>query len=167
MKTLDIFFNVLMDVCIFVAKILLLAMTILICVSVFYRYVLNKGIKWSDEVSMLLMVWFGFISIAYGVKQHLHLSVEVFFNMFPFILQKIFTKLTTAVVCLLGIMMAIYGVLLMQSTAHNVMTATRWPSATLYAVVPVSGLLIAYFAFADVIAYRSTYKAAWRRGERA
>lgn len=166
MKTLDTFFNVLMDVCIFVAKILLLAMTSLICVSVFYRYVLNRGIKWSDEVSMLLMVWFGFISIAYGVKQHLHLSVEVFFNMFPPRLRRILNKCTTAIVCLLGIMMTIYGALLMQSTAHNVMTATRWPSATLYAVVPVSGLLIAYFAFSDVVAYQSTYKKVWRRGGR-
>ena len=154
MKKIDTFFNFLMDACIFLAKILLVAMTALICVSVFYRYVLNRGIKWSDEVSMLLMVWFGFISIAYGVQQGLHLSVEVFFNLFPQSVQKILAKITTAIVSLLGVMMAVYGVLLMQSTMHNVMTATRWPSATLYAVVPVSGILIAYFAFADCIGFR-------------
>ena len=104
---------------------------------------------------MLLMVWFGFISIAYGVKQKLHLSVELIYNFLPATLQRIFSKVTMAIVSILGILMAVYGVLLMQSTMNNVMAATRWPSATLYAVIPVSGILIAYFAFAQCIATRN------------
>lgn len=158
MKYVDAFFNIILDICLFIAKVLLVAMTLLIFVSVFYRYVLNRGIKWSDEVSMLMMVYFGFISIAYGVKKHLHLSVELFYNMFPKKLQAICSKVTTAIVALLGIVMAVYGVKLIQSTMNNVMTATRWPSATLYMVVPVTGVLIAYFAFADTIGYQSIYK---------
>lgn len=161
MKYIDTFFNIIMDVCIMIAKILLVGMTILVCVSVFYRYVLNKGIKWSDEVSMLLMVYFGFISIVYGVKEHLHLSVELFYNMFPEKIQNVFQKITMSMVALLGIMMAIYGSLLVKSTMNNVMTATRWPSATLYGIVPVAGVLIAYYAFIDVIGYKSSY----RKGE--
>lgn len=153
MKIIDRFFRCFMNVCIWVAKLLLLAMTILVCISVFYRYILGRSITWSDEVSMLLMVWFGFISIAYGVKQKLHLSVELIYNFLPATLQRIFSKVTMAIVSILGILMAVYGVLLMQSTMNNVMAATRWPSATLYAVIPVSGILIAYFAFAQCIGY--------------
>lgn len=153
MKMIDRFFRHFMNVCIWIAKLLLLAMTILVCISVLYRYILNRGITWSDEVSMLLMVWFGFISIAYGVKQKLHLSVELIYNFLPASVQRICSKVTMAIVSVLGILMAVYGVLLMQSTMHNVMTATRWPSATLYAVVPISGILIAYFAFAQCIGY--------------
>lgn len=158
MRYIDTFFNIIMDICILLAKILLIGMTALVCVSVFNRYVLNRGLKWSDEVSMLMMVYFGFISIAYGVKEHLHLSVELFFNMLPTRLQSLCSRVTMAIVSLLGCMMAVFGVKLVQSTMNNVMTATRWPSATLYAVVPVSGVLIAYYAFAEVIGYHSVYK---------
>ena len=158
MRYIDTFFNIIMDICVLLAKILLVGMTALVCVSVFSRYVLNRGLKWSDEVSMLLMVYFGFISIAYGVKEHLHLSVELFFNMFPAKLQALCARATMIIVVLLGCMMTVFGVKLVQSTMNNVMTSTRWPSATLYAVVPVSGALIAYYAFTEVIGYHSVYK---------
>ena len=107
MKIIDRFFRCFMNVCIWVAKLLLLAMTILVCISVFYRYILGRGITWSDEVSMLLMVWFGFISIAYGVKQKLHLSVELIYNFLPATLQRIFSKVTMAIVSILGSVMAV------------------------------------------------------------
>ena len=68
MNVVDRFFNRLMDFCMLLAKLMLLAMTIIICVHVFYRYALNRAIRWSEEITMMMMVYMGFFSIAYGVK---------------------------------------------------------------------------------------------------
>ncbi|MGI6792628.1 TRAP transporter small permease, partial [Aminivibrio sp.] len=57
------------------AKILLVFMVILIFSNVFMRYVLNSGIPWSEEVSIVIVVWFTFISLALGVKHRLHISL--------------------------------------------------------------------------------------------
>lgn len=159
MKYIDAFFNRMLNLCILIAKLLLAGMVAIICVSVFYRYVLNKGIKWSDEVSMLFMVYFGLISVAYGVKHRLHLSLELFFNVFPVPVKQVCTKTANAIMSILGVVMAVFGTILIQSTMGNVMAATRWPAATLYAAVPVTGILISYFSFADLIGYQSRFQA--------
>lgn len=158
MKYIDWFFNALLDFCIIIAKIMLVVMVLIICIHVLFRYAFNMGIKWSDEISMMLMVYFGFISIAYGVKHNLHLNITIFFNMFPKIIQLIITKLTHIIIFSIGFVLMFFGFNLIQSTINNVMTATRLPSAMLYGAVPVSGLLIAYFSFANFIGYRSVYK---------
>jgi TRAP-type C4-dicarboxylate transport system permease small subunit len=157
-KYIDWFFNALLDLCISIAKAMLVAMVLIICIHVLFRYAFNTGIKWSEEISMMLMVYFGFISITYGVKHNLHLNIVVFFEMFPKIIQKILAKLIHIIIFSIGIVLMLFGFNLIQSTINNVMTATRLPSAMLYGAVPVSGLLIAYFSFANLIGYQSGYK---------
>ena len=151
MKYVDRFFNAVLDALIVLAKIMLVLMTCIICVHVFYRYVLNSGIKWSEEVSMLLYVYFGFISIAYGVRHGLHIGIELFFNHFPKPVQRVCGKISNAVILVCGVMLAYHGVGLVKSTGTTVMTTTRWPSYLLYVMVPVMGVLIAYFSFANLI----------------
>ncbi len=156
-KGIDFVFNFLLDVLVVAAKVMILAMTVIMCVAVFVRYVLNSGLNWSDEVAMMMMVYVGFIAIAYGVKHQLHLSVEIFYNMFPAIVQTILTKITTAIIAFLGVMMAHYGILLVQSAWGSAMTATRLPNGLLYAMVPVSGVFVAYFSLMQLVGYKSSY----------
>ena len=52
-----------------------------------------------------------------------------------------------------GALLAVNGVALVKSTGTTVMTTTRWPSYLLYIMVPVMGVLIAYFAFANLLGY--------------
>ena len=92
MKTIDRIFNGVLEALIVLAKIMLVAMTLIICVHVFYRYVLNSGIKWSEEVSMLLYVYFGSVSVIYGVRHGLHIGIELFFNALPKPAQRVCEK---------------------------------------------------------------------------
>ncbi len=155
MKLIDRFFCSLMNLFLMLSKCLLIAMTLIICMGVFYRRVLNTGLSWTDEVAMLFMVWCGFISMAYGVQQKLHISVEVFYNLMPKGVRFILKKIINALVFAIGVLLLFYGVKLMESTMSNVMTATRWPTSVRYAPVAISGLLMAYFSFAELIGFKS------------
>lgn len=150
MKYIDTFFNRLLDLCMLLAKLMLVAMTIIICIHVFYRYVLNRGIRWSEEITMMMMVYMGFFSIAYGVKHRLHLSVTVFFDSLPEGLKQAVLKFTDAVLMIMGVVLLYFGIGLIKSTMNNIMVATHLPSAMLYGGVPVSGILIAYFSFINL-----------------
>lgn len=150
MKYIDTFFNRLLDLCMLLAKIMLLAMTIIICVHVFYRYVLNRGIRWSEEITMMMMVYMGFFSIAYGVKHRLHLSVTIFFDNLPEPVRRVVLKFTDAVLMIMGVVLLYFGIGLIKSTMNNIMIATHLPSAMLYGGVPISGILIAYFSFINL-----------------
>ncbi len=155
MKWIDMFFCTLMDMFMILSKCLLVIMTLIICVSVFFRYVLNSGLSWTDEVAMLFFVWFGFISVAYGVQHKLHIGVELFYNMFPEKVQKVLMKVNYLLVCIVGILLLTNGIQLMESTMTNYMTATRWPTAVRYCPVAISGFLMAYFSFAHFIGYET------------
>lgn len=134
-----------------ISKCLLVIMTMIICTSVFFRYVLNTGLSWTDEVSMLFMVWFGFISVSYGVKENLHISVELFYNMFPKKMKWVCVKFNYLVIFILGGLLAYNSYGLMQTTMTNFMTATRWPTAVRYAPVGICGVFMCFYAFRHMI----------------
>ena len=123
MNVIDRFFNRLMDLCMLLAKLMLLTMTIIICIHVFYRYALNQAIRWSEEITMMLMVYMGFFSIAYGVKHRLHLSVNLFYDSLPAGLQRIILKLTDFILMIMGLVLLYFGISLIKSTMHNIMIA--------------------------------------------
>lgn len=151
MKHVDSILNILMTIFMIISKCLLVIMTVIICVAVFFRHVLNSGLSWTDEVSLLFMMWFGFIAVSYGVKEDLHISVELFYNMFPKKLKFIVYKFNLLVTAILGCVLAFYAYGLMQTTMTNYMTATGWPTALRYAPVGICGVFMAIFAFRRLI----------------
>jgi len=47
-------------------------------VGVFFRYVLNSSLTWSDEVAMLLFAWATFLAISTAYRHDKHISIEIF-----------------------------------------------------------------------------------------
>ncbi|TCK98595.1 TRAP-type C4-dicarboxylate transport system permease small subunit [Natranaerovirga hydrolytica] len=129
---------------IYMAMFFLIAMTVLTCIQVFYRYFLGSSIRWSEEVPLILMVWFGFISIAMGVKKKLHISIELFFNLFPSKVRKILLVFVDIMILLFGIFMLIYGYKLTMATMGSTLPVTKLPGGIIYAVVPVTSIMIIY-----------------------
>lgn len=154
MVFLDRVFDLIMKIYLFMAKLFLVAMVLIIGVQVFFRYVLNRSISWSEEFSMLLMVMFGFISIAIGVQKGLHLNISLFYDRFPLKIQKVCDKIVDFSVMGIGIVMVVYGIRLIGSTMHAPMPATGLPAATLYCIVPLTGLLVSYYSFSDLIGHK-------------
>jgi TRAP-type C4-dicarboxylate transport system permease small subunit len=56
---------------------LLIAITLLIAVAVFFRYALGEPILYSYELASLLFVWLVFLSLAGGAAQAAHLGADV------------------------------------------------------------------------------------------
>lgn len=151
LKYVDAFFNLMMGIFMVISKCLLIIMTMIICTSVFFRYVLDTGLSWTDEVSLLFMMWFGFIAVSYGVKEDLHISVELFYNMFPKKIKWLVIKFNLLLTTALGCILAYYAYNLMQTTMTNYMTATGWPTATRYAPVGICGFFMAVYGFRRLI----------------
>lgn len=141
-------FNTLM---ILVGKLLLIAMTVLTCIQVFFRYVLNSSIRWSEEVPLIMMVWFGFISLAIGVKKKLHISIELLFGKMPPKVQFVMLKFVDLSIFAFGVIMIYYGGKLASITMSSTMPATKMPTGYLYGIVPLSGILVAYYSLISLL----------------
>lgn len=58
---------------------LLLAITVVVLVSVFFRYVVNSSLVWSEELTRYLAVWLVFLGMApaYRAGEHVRIGVVV------------------------------------------------------------------------------------------
>lgn len=153
-KTLDSIFDSIFKVALVAAQVLLVAMVVLIAANVFMRYVLNSGIFWAEEISLVLAVWFIFIAMPLGVRKGLHISIHVFRNPSKW-LDRTLNILKSLVEITVGFVILRYGWILIQFTSRSIMPATELPSATLYLILPVSGILMLYEAITDLVGHNT------------
>ncbi len=59
------------------AMVLLITMVIIVFTNVVLRYGFSSGIRWSEEVALIIVIWFTFIAMALGVKENLHINITV------------------------------------------------------------------------------------------
>ena len=66
-----------------IAVIGLSAMSIITIVAVFFRYVLQNPIIWSEEAARYLMVWSTLLGISIATRQKAHLGIDILVSMAP------------------------------------------------------------------------------------
>ena len=87
----------------------LVVMTAIFGWLVFGRYVLNATPTWVEQVSLLLVVYIGFLGASVGVHKKTHLGVSVFREMSPRPIRRIFDFLIHTILSGFGMLMAVYG----------------------------------------------------------
>lgn len=132
----------------YLAMIFLVAMIVIVSTTVFTRYLFNFTFRWTDEVALLMMIWFGFLGMALGVKNSVHLSIEFFMSLFPKNYQKYIYKIEDILVGIFGGFMLKYGWDLYNATKATVLPATQWTRGLLFIMLPLSGLLIIMYSTA-------------------
>ncbi len=99
MKKVEKFFYFFNKVMVFLAQVMLVVMSLITCSQVFTRKFFDYSIRWSEEVPLILMIWFGFIAMAIGVREHLHISIEMVYRLFPKKMQKVVEKICIFTCC--------------------------------------------------------------------
>jgi TRAP-type C4-dicarboxylate transport system permease small subunit len=65
-------------------------MTVIVGYAVVARYLLNRPIGWSEEISTYLMVWAVFLGSAYTLKEDAHIGVDVLISRLKPEIKRIF-----------------------------------------------------------------------------
>ncbi|GEM_PF-255985 len=94
-----------------VADIALIAMVLIVSYAVTLRYVFNAGVGWAEEIPRLLVTLFAFIAMAMGVRDHVHIGVNIFYNLFrkDGLARRFMIFFGDYIVLLCGLFMAYYG----------------------------------------------------------
>ena len=79
----DKFFSLIDKLFVFAAFIILGGMMILICLQVFFRYVMNAPLAWTEELARFGFIWMTFVAGYLGARKAQHISVELIQDMFP------------------------------------------------------------------------------------
>ena len=57
--------------------VLMLAMVVIIAAQVWFRFVMNDPLAWSEEAGRYLFVWISFVGAAAGVRYQVHLGIDL------------------------------------------------------------------------------------------
>lgn len=120
-------------------------MVAIVIYQVFGRYVLHKTPAWSEEVALLFMTAYGFLSIAAGFGRRSHLGVTMLFDRLPAPIRRILNVLSDLLIIFFGIFLFIEGYKFTQLTWSSTLPATGLPNGLQYLIVPITGILIVIY----------------------
>lgn len=124
----------------------LTSMILIVVTQVVTRKLFNFVFFWSEEVTLLLLVWFSFMGIGLGFREGLHMGVDSFTEFLPDKVNKVLDKIIDACIFFFGVYLIFYGwdftVMMWEST----LAATKMPNGMLYLVMPITGIMICAYA---------------------
>jgi TRAP-type C4-dicarboxylate transport system permease small subunit len=125
-----------------VSVILLFIMIVVTVYQVVMRGVFRSPTSWSEEVALLLMIWFGYLGMVLGIRENVHISVEFFFDLLPEWMQFILDIVNNVLLAVFSYFMLVEGMRLMQVSRAQRFPATRLNRSWMYAVMLVAGALM-------------------------
>ncbi len=141
-------------IAIWLATLLSFAILFVTLDGVFFRFVLNDSLQWSDEVAvwgMIWMVWLGAISI---MRKWDHVHIPVFLRMLPVSARMFFVPLAKilTLVCL-GVIVW-YGIAVFQGSFHirspSTGVSTKWVKLAIPVGAALMGLCLILLIGEDV-----------------
>jgi len=142
-KYLDKSFQVLL----WFAMALLVVMVLIVFSNVVLRYGFSSGIKWGEEVPLIIVIWFTFIAMALGVKEDLHISITVFTMRANQFVNDLLNLLKYSIELCIGVIIFRYGWLLTLNGLKSFLPATHITNAINYIILPISAIFIIGYSF--------------------
>jgi C4-dicarboxylate transporter DctQ subunit len=112
--------------------------------EVVLRYVFNTGWSGSYEITTMALIWCTFIGASLGIKENIHIGVDVLVKKFAPKTQLILAFVSIALCILFGVIVAVKGYAFAQfiSRSHLLSRDLRIPMEIGYLAVPVGGVLV-------------------------
>lgn len=136
------FFKIFFGIYKFILIALTITMFLIVGFNVFSRFILNSSLGWADELARFIFIWISFLGavMAYGTDDHVGLN---------FVIAKIPSAKAQNIVSIISdlLIMSVLAIItyygyIVATSATNVSPALYIPMTLVYAIVPVSGLLM-------------------------
>lgn len=126
------------------AAVALLAVTVVIVIlQVFFRYVLNSSLSWSEEAARYLFIWAALLGFSSSVEAGRLFSFEMLAARLPPTGRRICAALFALAAVAFLWALVVHGGSLAAKTMSQSSPAIGMPMAIAYAALPVGGVLIA------------------------
>lgn len=145
----------------FIAAILIVVTTSLVLLNVFFRYFLNSGIYWSEEVATTCFVWSVFVGAAGAYRNGAQLGIDLLVNKLPASASRAVKLIVQCILLLINAYVLYLSIIYVQHTytiATSVLAvSSAWVSSSL---IVGFGLTTVYSLMHLVNMFRRTGKEA-------
>lgn len=122
--------------------------------QVFTRFILQDPSSYTEELARFLLIWIGLLGASYASGKGMHLAIDYFANKFQPAVQKILGMIIQGLIFLFALsVMVIGGIRLVYVTLvlDQTSAALQVKLGYVYLVLPLSGILIIFYAVAAFI----------------
>lgn len=118
------------------------SMAMLVAVQVFFRYVLNHSLFWSEELARHLLVWLTFLGASSAYYRNVHPGVDILHSKMQRSLRRAARILIHAASLFLFGVMLVHGCRFAHFVRFQISPALQTPKWIVFAVIPLSGLVL-------------------------
>jgi len=132
--------------------VLLVAMTLVVFLQVFFRYVVNAPLSWPEETARIMIVWLSFVGGYMAMREDKHLGFGLLVDKLPVALQKAVGVVGRIFVVIFLLVVVREGYTFAMSNVDVPMPYTDISTGIwVYSVFPIAGVLMLMQSVLDVI----------------
>ena len=122
--------------------------------QVITRYVMNNPSSYTEELARYLLMWIGLLGAAYAYRKHSHLSLDLLLQSVDQTKSIILARISHVLCFLFSAAVMVYGginLMLLTLSLNQTSAALNLPIGLVYMCIPLSGVLICWFALNSFI----------------
>jgi TRAP-type C4-dicarboxylate transport system permease small subunit len=125
---------------------MLVAICAIVFAGVFFRYFLQIGLGWTEELARYLQIWLTFVGATVAVKRWAHFQLTLVNQWIPAGARRFTQVFAIAVIMALAAIMIKNGIDITRVTWNQSSPVMGWRIGYLYLISPISGVLMIFFA---------------------
>ena len=118
------------------------ALTVIVSLQVFNRFVLKAPLAWSEDLAMLLFQWVVFLGASLGVKRMRHFGIELVVRKFPVRMRHWVELATPVVMAIVALVMIVQGWTLLSFNRTRTFPTMDLTYTWAFLPIPLAGVLI-------------------------
>lgn len=153
-KAIKILDTVLQNILIFLMVVLVTAVSW----QVISRYVFATPSSWTEEVARFMLIWIGVLGAAWAFRTGVHLGLDILPKKLSGNSAQILKYFTVLVIMVFSVSVLIIGggsLVILTWELKQYSAVLGLPISYVYSVIPVSGVLICFYAIAAVMEHEA------------
>lgn len=126
-------------------------MTLIVIIQVFFRYVLNHSLFWSEELARYLLIWLTFLGASVAYYRRMHPGIDLLYIRFSPRVKRQARLAVHGVSLSLFFVMIWYGCQFAYFVRLQTTPALDLPKWIIFSAIPVSGIILTVHAIAFLI----------------
>lgn len=123
----------------------------IICTQVFYRYVLNSSLIWSEELVRYGLLWGVMLGAALASDRNAHVALDPLRDAIPHNAYRIVSSISGLLILVFCAIVAWYGWEYSYRIRFMTSPASQIPMIYVYAAIPVGCVLIGFFTIIHML----------------
>ena len=107
--------------------------------------------SWTEEAIRFLFIWASCVGAAIGIKEHIHIGIDILVNLLPFVARKVIDIVVQLGLIAFDVFIIKFGFDMVARTMTQASPALRLPMAYVYLTVPVMGILGLYYSIFEIV----------------